>query len=43
MKVRRKLAIQEGLPNSDMDDSTQDTGGISMFTYKGYYTSGHFI
>ena len=28
VKVRRKLAIQEGLPNSDLDESIQDTGGI---------------
>ena len=27
IKVRRKLAIQKGLPNSDLDESIQDTGG----------------
>ena len=28
MKVRRKLAIQKGEPNTDLDESTQDTGGM---------------
>ena len=27
VKVRRKLAIQKGVANSDLDESTQDTGG----------------